>query len=123
MELEDGKLRSLSIKQSLHARGKNRLRLQKLSVGIYPADGGEGEPFAIRDVVISATDETTQVDISGLPAGFQFGAVNVNLDEHAYACVRFDPKSIDWYTENLSKVRDPVSRASIWRYFWRLVMD
>lgn len=47
----------------------------------------------------------------------------MNFGEHAYAKVRFDPASIDWLTENLHRVKDPLTRSSIWRYFWMLVMD
>ena len=108
----------------MYIRGKNRLRLQKLNVGLYAA-GSEGvaEPFVIRDVVISETEEVTEVDISSVPADFRLGAVLVNQHEHAYAKVRFDAQSIDWFTKNLMRVRDPVTRGTIWRYFWMLVMD
>ena len=37
--------------------------------------------------------------------------------------MRFDPKSIDWFTENLHKVSDSLTRATVWRYFWLIVMD
>lgn len=63
------------------------------------------------------------MDISQLPQDFQFGAVFLNQDEHAYAKVHFDPQSIDYFTENLSSVEDPLTRGAIWRYFWLLVMD
>jgi len=38
VEVEDGKLKSLKIRQSNGLRGKNRLRLQKLNVAVFPAD-------------------------------------------------------------------------------------
>ena len=53
LEVENGQLRSLKIRQSLGLRGKNRLRLQKLNVGLYEAGGASGAPFVIRDVIIS----------------------------------------------------------------------
>ena len=52
LEVENGQLRSLKIKQSLGLRGKNRLRLQKLNVGLYEAGGASGAPVVIRDVII-----------------------------------------------------------------------
>lgn len=104
-------------------RGKNRLRLQKLNIGLYEAGDPSGNPTVIRDIVISEIDEMNVVDISGLPGDFQFGAVFLNQDEHAYAKVRFDPQSIDWLTENLGRIGDPLTRAAIWRYFWALVSD
>ena len=59
-------------------RGKNRLRLQKLNVGLYGANDTSGNPHVISDVVISGTEEVTEVDISSLPQGFELGAVYLN---------------------------------------------
>jgi len=121
---ESGQLTSLKIRQGMGLRGKNRLRLQKLNVGVFAAgEGASPEPFVIEDVVISPTEECTTVDLSKLPAEYKFGAVTLNLNEHAYAKVRFDAQSIDWLTENLHTVADPLTRAAVWRYFWMLVMD
>ena len=103
-------------------KGKNRLRVQKLNVSIYEAAGG-GEPVVIRNVVVGDKEELTSIDISDLPGDFQFGAVFVNEGEHAYAKVRFDPSSIDWFTNNLNTVTDVTTRAALHRYFWMLVMD
>ena len=47
----------------------------------------------------------------------------LNQDEHAYLKVRFDPQSIDWFTENLHTIGDSLTRAVIHRYFWMLVTD
>ena len=94
-------------------KGKNRLRLQKLNVSIYEAGDGGGDPVVIRGVVISGKQELTEVDLSALPEDFQFGAVFVNEGEHAYAKVRFDPQSIDWFTEHLSTVKDAETRSAI----------
>ena len=123
LEVDNGQLRSLKIKQGLGLRGKNRLRLQKLNVGIYEAGSASGAPVVIRDVIISQTEEITEVDISSLPQDFQFGAVYLNQDDHAYAKVRFDDQSIDWFTQNLNSIDDALTRGAIWHYFWMLVMD
>ena len=122
LELADGKLKSLKIKQGMGLKGKNRLRTQKLNVALYSA-GQDSEPIIIREVVVGEKEELTTVDISALPDDFQFGAVNVNEGEHAYAKVRFDPQSIEWFTKNLYTVKDALTRAAIGRYFWMLVMD
>jgi len=58
-------------------------------------------PLVIDNVVISEHQELNSIDISKLPSDFVYGAVNVNHDEHGYAKVRFDPGSIQWFTENL----------------------
>jgi len=124
---ENGVLRSLSVRQGLGLRGKNRLRLQRLDIGLYGAVNSDESspvvPFVIKDVVVSATDELTVVDLSSLPAEYRFGAIAINNGEHAYGKVRFDEKSIDWLTQNLHRLEDPLTRATVWRYFWMLVMD
>ena len=112
----------MKIKQGMGLKGKNRLRTQKLNVAIYRA-GEDSEPVIIQEVVVGDKEELTEVDISSLPVDFQFGAVNVNEGEHAYAKVRFDEQSIEWFTQNLFRVKDALTRAAIQRYFWMLVMD
>jgi aminopeptidase N len=92
-------------------------------VGLYEAGDPSGAPFVIKNVIVSGNDDTIDVDISSLPQDFQFGAVYLNQDDHAYAKVRFDRHSINWLTENLSHISDALTRAAIWRYFWMLVMD
>jgi len=78
-------------------RGKNRLRLQKITIGLYEVGDIHFVPFFI-DAVIGSNDEMTDIDISGLPQDYMIGAIYVNLDDHAYAKVRFDRQSIDWFT-------------------------
>jgi len=51
-------------------RGKNRLRLQKLNVGLYEAGDASCAPVVIKDVVVGSNDEMTEVDISSLPGDF-----------------------------------------------------
>ena len=70
LELENGQLRSLKIRQGLGNRGKNRLRLQKFNVGIYEAGAASGAPIIIKDVLVSQTEEITEVDISSVPQDF-----------------------------------------------------
>lgn len=74
----------------------------------------------IENHMLSETDAVTQV---GELDSNKVAAVYINQGNHAYAKVRFDSKSIDWFTKNLWKVKDAGTRASIWRYFWYLVMD
>jgi aminopeptidase N len=102
---EDGSLKSLKIKQSLGLRGQNRLRKQKLNVALYKKSFAKGDsPLVIENVVISETEELTNINISELPPDFVIGAINVNHDEHAYCKVRFDKKSVNWFTDNLHLV-------------------
>ena len=123
----NGLLRSLSINQGMGLRGKNRLRLQKLDIGLFCAiDSAESSlvvPHVIKNVVISGTEELTVVDLSSLPPNYRFGAVVINYNEHAYGKVRFDTNSIDWLVTNLHRIEDALTRSAVWRYFWHLIMD
>lgn len=92
-------------------------------MAIYERDNPNRAPFVLKDIVIGDTNELTEVDVSSIPDDFLFGAVYVNHGDHGYAKVRFDSLSITWFTKNLGYVRDPLTRACIWRYFWILVMD
>jgi len=119
----DGALKSLKVKQSCGLRGQNRLRKHKLSVAIYEKEFTHGDaPFIIDNIVISESDSENSIDISKLPSDFVFGAVNVNHGEHAYAKVRFDPASVEWFKNNLHHVH-AVTRAAVWRNFWILTQD
>lgn len=108
-----------NIVQSCDLRGKNKLRQQKLDIGLYNEDG---EVHIIEGIVIK--DEHTPVDVTGVPEAFgPVKAIFVNQGEHAYAKVRFDHDSIQWFIKNLNKVQDSTTRGAIWRYFWMSVME
>lgn len=74
-------------------------------------------------MVISETQESNQVDLSSLPENFSLGAIVVNVNDHAYAKVRYDAASEQWLIDNLHTVADHVTRATVWRNFWLMVMD
>lgn len=95
---EDGKL---SITQSMSLRGKNRLRKQRIDIALYDQDANL---FVIENHVISEADEVTEVDLKSVPSDFKVAAVYINHGNHAYCKVRFDKASINWFTENFSKV-------------------
>ena len=62
--------------------------------------------------------DTTNIDLTGVPTDFgAIKAIFVNEGEHAYAKVRFDQCSINWFTDNLHLVEDSLTRGSIWRHF------
>ena len=105
-------------------RGKNRLRLQKLNIALYPSpDSGDQNPINIDDIVISATQELNDVSLATLPENFKCGAIFVNQGEHAYAKVRFDKDSIDWITDHFMKIENAEDRGAIWRHLQQLVID
>jgi len=120
----DGTLQSLKVKQSNGLRGQNRLHTHKLSIAIYEKAFNKGDqPFVIDNVLVSESDEVTEIDTSKIPSDFVVGAINVNHDEHAYSKVRYDPQSVEWFKDNLHLVQHPLTRGAIWRSFWILTVD
>jgi len=86
-------------------RGKNRLRLHKLNVGLYPAESQlDREPIFLTGKVITANQDTTEIALDEVPDDFECGAIFLNAGEHAYVKVRFDTDSIDWITKNLNRM-------------------
>ena len=82
---EDSK--SLSIRQSTGLRGKNRLRKQKIDIALY---NSAGKIHIIKNHVVSEKEPVTVVDMSSVPADFNFIAIYLNSGSHAYAKLRFD---------------------------------
>ena len=110
---------SLTVLQTCDLRGKNLLRMQKLNIGFY---NDSGQLYKIEDVVIS--ESVTVIDVTQIPEEFgPVSAIFINEGEHAYAKVRFDERSKDWFVDNLNKIRDAVTRGAIWRYFWFAVLE
>lgn len=97
------------------------MRLQKTNVALY---NEAGKMHVVEDIVVSDKQDTTQVDLSGLPADFgNVKAVFVNEGEHAYAKVRFDAASTKWFIENLHLVEDSLTRGAVGRYFHMAVLE
>ena len=82
---EYGCIKTLAIKQTCDFRGKNRLRKQKLSVGLY---NESLKCHVIKDIVLSDKEELNPVDIGGFCSSVK--AIVVNHGDHAYAKIRYD---------------------------------
>jgi aminopeptidase N len=76
---------SLKIKQTNDLRGKNRLRKQKIDVGIYDE---HFQLTTVKDVVISEIDEVVDVPLENFNKPHSM--IILNLNDHGYAKVRFD---------------------------------
>ena len=77
-------------------------------------------PIIIKDVLISEKDAINNVAIT---FDKPVTAIVVNVNDHGYCKVRYDPKTLDSFVHNLQRIADPVTRAQIWRQLWLLVMD
>lgn len=80
-----------------------------------------GELHVFKGHYLSDTQAVTEISLESVP--FEVAAVYANDGCHGYMKLRFDDRSIAWFTQNLHKIADAGTRACIWRYFWFLVQD
>jgi len=113
----NGSITKFQIKQSCDLRGKNRLRKQKIDVAVYDENF---VPHVVKDILISEKDALNDVNLN---FNQPVTAVIINVNDHGYAKVRYDQKTLDSFVNNLQRIEDPVTRAQVWRQLWLLVMD
>lgn len=93
------------------------LRRQKIDVAVYDENF---HPHVVKDVMISNKEALTDIVV---PFNGKVTAINVNENDHAYAKTRFNQRTLDNFVSSLYKIQDPVTRGSVWRNLWLLVMD
>ena len=76
-------------------------------------------PTIVKDIIINEKDPLTKVEAPNFPVK----AIIVNHGDHAYAKVRYDPKTLLCFEDNLNKISDYLERGLVWRHLWNLVMD
>ncbi len=101
----NGSIIKLQIKQTCDLRGKNRLRKQKIDVAVY---NQHFEAIVTKDILISEKEP-----LNAVPLTFDqpVTAVIINVNDHGYCKVRYDPKTLDSFVNNLQRIADPVTRA------------
>lgn len=65
-------------------------------------------------------------ELNPLAGGWPTGpvkAIIINHGDHAYAKIRYDAKTMDTFTKELSKFDNYLERATVWRHIWIAVMD
>lgn len=114
---DDSSVKTFSIRQLNDLRGKNRLRKQKLNVGFYDQDMKLHE---IKGIVISDKEALN-------PVNFDYKgpvrAIIINHDDHGYAKVRYDEKTLGNLEEALPLIEMVETRSQVWRQLWLHVMD
>lgn len=86
-------------------------------MGVYDE---QFKQHVIKDVILSDVTEIVDVEV---PFNFPVSAILINVNDHGYAKIRFDTKSLDAFVNSLHKISDPVSRATFWRQSWLMVQD
>ena len=105
----DGSLVKLQIKQSNDLRGKNILRRQKIDVALYDE---HYQPHLIKNVMINEKSPLNDVPLNFTGT---VTSVVINANDHGYAKVRYDEKSLGNFVNYLQRIQDSVTRAQVWR--------
>lgn len=108
------------------------LRLAQQPMGNLPGDPGGAWPMKVRvrlgyanraDVLLDARfdgDETLVVGAAGLPAPDYVWA---NDDDQGYGLFMPDDRTIDWISNHIDSVEDPLLRAMLWSALWDTLRD
>lgn len=77
----------------------------------------------IKDFVLSDTNQTNTVNLTEFNYNGPVKAVILNQGDHVYSKVRFDSNTLKNFKQDGLKIKDPLTRALIWRNMWQQVLD
>ena len=119
-DIEDGRLASLSIAQT-SPEDYPTLRPHQLDLALVGAgDDGASEP-AIESLPVSVDGVSTVVEEAAGRAAPRL--VMPNHNDHAFVKVALDDRSLDYVSEHLERVGDPLLRQLIGQALWNMVRD
>ena len=96
------------------------LRSHRIAIGLYDRDGA-GRIVRRRRVELDIDGEWTSVrELEGERVA---DLVVVNDDDLTFAKIRFDERSVQTLTDDLSAVEDPLARALCWAALWDMTRD
>ena len=118
-ELDDeGSYTSFSIAQTAHPDWPT-LRRHRLGIGLY--DDVDGR--LVRREYLEVDVEGAATDVSDLVGKVQPALLLLNDEDHAYAKIRLDERSLATVIADLSKVEDSLARALVWGAAWDMTRD
>ncbi|MFC7361351.1 aminopeptidase N [Nocardioides astragali] len=120
---DDGSYRSFSVAQSAHPDWPT-LRRHRLGIGLYDtvADDNGHERLVRRDYLeIDVEGEST--DVPQLVGVKQPALLLLNDEDHAYAKIRLDERSLATAISALSTFDDSLPRALVWGATWDMTRD
>ncbi len=119
-EVEDGALASLSVAQTA-PEDYPTLRPHQLDLALVGAgDDGAGEP-TIEALAVSVEGVSTVVEEAAGRAAPRL--VMPNHNDHAFVKVALDDRSLDYVSEHLERIGDPLLRQLIGQALWNMVRD
>ncbi|QIK77117.1 aminopeptidase N [Nocardioides piscis] len=115
----DGNYASFSVAQTAHPDWPT-LRRHRLGIGLY--DNDDNGTLVRRDYLeVDVDGAFTAVD--ALVGEAQPALLLLNDEDHAYAKIRLDERSLATVMGNLSKLDDSLARALVWGAAWDMTRD
>ncbi len=114
----DGSYASFSIAQSAHPDWPT-LRRHRLGIGLY--DDVDGR--LVRREYLEVDVEGASTEVAELIGKAQPALLLLNDEDHAYAKIRLDERSLATVIADLAKVEDSLARALVWGAAWDMTRD
>jgi aminopeptidase N len=120
---DDGAYASFSVEQTAHQDWPT-LRRHRLGIGLYDtvADGSSAGRLVRRDYV-EIDVEGAGTDVAELVGVAQPALLLLNDEDHAYAKIRLDERSMATAISALSTFEDSLPRALVWGAAWDMTRD
>ncbi len=119
----DGNYASFSVIQSAHPDWPT-LRRHRIGIGLYDTvSDGEGEGRLVRRDYVEVDVEGASTDVTELIGTSQPALLLLNDEDHAYAKIRLDERSLTTAIEGLSRLDDSLARALVWGSAWDMTRD
>jgi aminopeptidase N len=120
---EDGTYSSFGVRQTAHPDWPT-LRRHRLGIGLYdtvPNEQGDGRLVRREYLEVDVEGELTGID--ALVGVSQPDLLLLNDQDHAYAKIRLDERSLATAIAGLSRLDDSLARALVWGATWDMTRD
>ena len=119
----DGNYASFSVAQSAHPDWPT-LRRHRLGIGLYDTVSNEnGDGRLVRRDYVEVDVEGASTDVAELVGVKQPDLILLNDEDHTYAKIRLDDRSLATAIAGLSRLDDSLPRALVWGSAWDMTRD
>ena len=119
----DGNYASFSVAQSAHPDWPT-LRRHRLGIGLYDTVSNEnGDGRLVRRDYVEVDVEGASTDVAALVGVKQPDLILLNDEDHTYAKIRLDDRSLATAIAGLSRLDDSLPRALVWGSAWDMTRD
>lgn len=115
---DDGAYTSFAVSQTAHEDWPT-LRRHRLGIGLYDAVEGS----LVRRDYVEIDVEGASTEVPELVGVTQPALLLLNDEDHAYAKIRLDERSLATAIESLSTFEDSLPRALVWGAAWDMTRD